>query len=91
MKIPEIYLLQPNIVIKTYIGHVLISVNPFKEIKGIYTDRTLKDYKGKFRYELPPHVFALADDMYRSMLNERENQCVIIRLVRFLYKNCIRL
>jgi len=65
-------------VIYTYIGHVLISVNPFKDIKDLYTDRTLRDYKGKFRYELPPHVYALADDMYRSMLNDRENQCVII-------------
>ncbi|PRP79992.1 hypothetical protein PROFUN_12279 [Planoprotostelium fungivorum] len=65
-------------VIYTYIGHVLISVNPFKEIKDLYTDRTLKDYKGKYRYELPPHVYSLADDMYRSMLNDRENQCVII-------------
>lgn len=67
-----------NDVIYTYIGHVLISVNPFKEIKGLYLDRTLKDYKGKYRYELPPHVYATADDMYRSMLSERENQCVII-------------
>jgi myosin-1 len=53
-------------------------VNPFKLIKGLYEERTLKDYKGKYRYELPPHVYALADDMYRSMLSERENQCVII-------------
>lgn len=65
-------------IIYTYIGHVLISVNPYKEIKNLYTDRTLKDYKGKYRYEMPPHVYALADDMYRTMLNERQNQCVII-------------
>jgi len=65
-------------VIYTYIGHVLISVNPFKEIANLYTERTLKDYKGKYRYELSPHVYSLADDMYRSMLNDRENQCVII-------------
>lgn len=39
---------------------------------------TLKDYRGKYRYELPPHVYALADDMYRTMLSESEDQCVII-------------
>jgi myosin-1 len=66
-------------IIYTYIGHVLISVNPFKEIKGLYSDRLLKDYKGKYRYELPPHVYSLADDMYRTMLSERFSQCVIIR------------
>jgi myosin-1 len=38
----------------------------------------LKDYRGKYRYELPPHVYALADDMYRTMLSESEDQCVII-------------
>lgn len=31
---------------KTYIGHVLISVNPFKDL-GIYTDDVLASYKGK--------------------------------------------
>ena len=65
-------------IIYTYIGHVLISVNPYKEIKNLYTERTLKDYRGKYRYELAPHVYSLADDMYRSLLSERENQCVII-------------
>jgi len=64
--------------IYTYIGHVLISVNPYKQINNLYTERTLKDYRGKYRYELPPHVYALADDMYRTMLSEGEDQCVII-------------
>jgi myosin heavy subunit len=44
---------------QTYIGHVLISVNPFKPIKGLYTERTIQDYRGKYRYEMPPHVYAL--------------------------------
>ena len=64
---------------QTYIGHVLISVNPYKMIKQLYTEQTLRDYRGKYRYELPPHVYPLADDMYRSMMSEGENQCVIIR------------
>ncbi len=86
---------------------MLISVNPFKQIKGLYTERTIQDYRGKYRYEMPPHVYALgiilflgylcelksifffcatltrefccvADDMYRTMLADEENQCVII-------------
>jgi myosin-1 len=65
-------------IIYTYIGHVLISMNPFKLIKGLFIERTLQDYRGKYRYEMPPHVFALADDMYRTMLADEENQCVII-------------
>ncbi|KAG2470582.1 MYO1E protein, partial [Polypterus senegalus] len=29
-------------------------------------------------YENPPHIYALADHMYRNMVIDRENQCVII-------------
>eukprot|EP01132_Coremiostelium_polycephalum_P001010 gene1010-1280_t len=64
-------------IIYTNIGDVLISVNPFKPIP-IYTDEILHDYIGKSRIELPPHVFAIAEQTYRSMINEKENQCVII-------------
>uniref|UniRef100_A0A8C6XZQ4 Myosin IEb n=1 Tax=Naja naja TaxID=35670 RepID=A0A8C6XZQ4_NAJNA len=30
------------------------------------------------QYENPPHIYALADQMYRNMLIDGENQCVII-------------
>jgi myosin-1 len=65
-------------IIYTYIGHVLISVNPFKSINNLYSEQTLQDYRGKYRYEMPPHVFSLADDMYRSMVSDAQSQCVII-------------
>ena len=74
---------------QTYIGHVLISVNPFKQIKGIYDERTLKDYRGKYPYEVPPHVYALTDNMYREMLAEGASQCVIIRC-DFLLRTMLR-
>lgn len=35
-----------NGIIYTYIGHVLISVNPFRDL-GIYTDAVLESYRGK--------------------------------------------
>lgn len=63
--------------IYTYIGHVLISVNPFRDL-GIYTQQVLESYKGKNRLEMPPHVFAIAESMYYSMKSYDENQCVII-------------
>ncbi|XP_071168710.1 unconventional myosin-Ie-like isoform X1 [Mytilus edulis] len=64
-------------VIYTYIGPVLVSVNPFKHI-NIFTDREVELYQGAAQYENPPHVYALADNMYRNMLIDMENQCVII-------------
>ncbi|KAF9225527.1 myosin class I heavy chain [Gyrodon lividus] len=63
--------------IYTYIGSVLISVNPFRDL-GIYTDETLQKYKGKNRLEVPPHVFSIAESAYYNMNAYHENQCVII-------------
>mmetsp|Transcript_4423 Transcript_4423/g.6614 ORF Transcript_4423/g.6614 Transcript_4423/m.6614 type:complete len:1127 (-) Transcript_4423:97-3477(-) len=64
--------------IYTYIGPVLLAVNPFKRISGYYTEGKIREYRGKKFYELPPHVFALADDTHTQMINKKENQCVII-------------
>ncbi|KAI8098757.1 P-loop containing nucleoside triphosphate hydrolase protein [Halteromyces radiatus] len=63
--------------IYTYIGHVLISVNPFRDL-GIYTDEVLSNYQGKNLLEMPPHVFAIAEASYHHMKSYKENQCVII-------------
>ncbi|OAA62766.1 Myosin head, motor domain protein [Niveomyces insectorum RCEF 264] len=63
--------------IYTYIGHVLVSVNPFRDL-GIYTDQVLDSYRGKNRLEMPPHVFAIAESSYYNMKAYKDNQCVII-------------
>ncbi|CAH0037787.1 unnamed protein product [Clonostachys rhizophaga] len=63
--------------IYTYIGHVLVSVNPFRDL-GIYTDQVLDSYRGKNRLEVPPHVFAIAESSYYNMKAYKDNQCVII-------------
>ncbi|XP_018428886.1 PREDICTED: unconventional myosin-If [Nanorana parkeri] len=61
----------------SYIGSVLISVNPFKQMP-YFTDREIDIYQGAAQYENPPHIYALTDNMYRNMLIDSENQCVII-------------
>ncbi|KAI8584101.1 hypothetical protein K450DRAFT_218149 [Umbelopsis ramanniana AG] len=66
-----------NAEIYTYIGHVLISVNPFKDL-GIYTEDVLRGYPGKNLLEMPPHVFAIAESSYHHMKSYKENQCIII-------------
>ncbi|QPG77001.1 myosin I [Brettanomyces nanus] len=66
-----------NGIIYTYIGQVLISVNPFRDL-GIYTQEVLNSYKNTNRLEVPPHVYAIAESMYHNMIAYSENQCVII-------------
>ncbi|KAM0754619.1 hypothetical protein T439DRAFT_321654 [Meredithblackwellia eburnea MCA 4105] len=66
-----------NAEIYTYIGHVLISVNPFR-LLPIYTDAVLHSYRGKNRLEMAPHVYSIAESAYYNMTAYKENQCVII-------------
>lgn len=47
--------------IQTNIGPVLVSVNPFRYTKGVCDDENVSTYRGRFRYEVPPNIFALAE------------------------------
>jgi myosin protein heavy chain len=53
-----------------------VVVNPYKNLP-IYIEKIVELYKGKKRHEMPPHVFAIADKAYRSMLTEREDQSIL--------------
>lgn len=64
--------------IYTAIGDVLLSVNPFKNIKGLYGDEAIAAYIHKSPIENPPHVYTIAESAYRAMSSENENQCVLI-------------
>lgn len=63
--------------IYTYIGPVLVAVNPFKQLP-YFGEKELEMYRGAATYEVPPHIYALADTMYRNMLIDFDSQCVII-------------
>ena len=53
--------------LQTYSGLFCVVVNPYK-MYPIYTERVIELYKGKKRHEVPPHVYAVTDQAYRSML-----------------------
>ncbi|XP_025411897.1 unconventional myosin-IXb-like isoform X4 [Sipha flava] len=64
--------------IYTYVGSILIAVNPFK-FHPIYNPKYVKLYQNqRLGTELPPHIFAIADAAYHCMLRERRNQCIVI-------------
>ena len=64
--------------IYTYVGDVLISLNPFETLE-IYNKRFQDHYINiPTTKDRPPHLFAIADLTYQSMLVNNLLQCVII-------------
>ncbi|XP_063930776.1 unconventional myosin-IXa-like isoform X2 [Zophobas morio] len=64
--------------IYTYVGSILIALNPFK-FYPIYNPKYVKLYQNrKLGPNLPPHIFAVADTAYYCMLKDRKNQCIVI-------------
>ncbi|XP_051774892.1 LOW QUALITY PROTEIN: unconventional myosin-XV [Erpetoichthys calabaricus] len=63
--------------IYTYIGNLLLSVNPFKKL-GIYTDEIREIYQGQMLSLNPPHIFAIADTVYCQSQTSDQQMCIII-------------
>ncbi|KAL3101299.1 hypothetical protein niasHT_028055 [Heterodera trifolii] len=66
-----------SMMIYTYSGLFCVVINPYKMLP-IYTESVIKAYIGKRRNEMPPHLFAVADEAYRNMVQDRENQSILI-------------
>ncbi|KAI8617042.1 P-loop containing nucleoside triphosphate hydrolase protein [Chytriomyces sp. MP71] len=63
--------------IYTYSGIVLIAMNPFQRL-ALYSSDIMREYSGKRRGELEPHLFAVAEEAYRTMIREKKNQSIIV-------------
>lgn len=64
--------------VQTYIGSILISMNPYQNVP-IYTPSITRMYDGKPIGNLPPHVYAIADAAYSATRHEGQNQSILIR------------
>ncbi|XP_036720016.1 unconventional myosin-Ig isoform X2 [Balaenoptera musculus] len=63
--------------IYTYIGEVLVSVNPYQELP-LYGPEAIARYQGRELYERPPHLYAVANAAYRAMKQRSRDTCIVI-------------
>ncbi|KAG5852504.1 hypothetical protein ANANG_G00063130 [Anguilla anguilla] len=64
--------------IYTNIGSILAAVNPYKPIAGLYDLAAVELYSQHHLGELPPHIFAVANECYRCLWKRHDSQCVLI-------------
>lgn len=63
--------------IYTYIGDILVAVNPFEDLK-VYGAQFQKRHVNQARSDNPPHIFAVADAAHQALVHEKQNQAIVI-------------
>ncbi|MCJ8732972.1 hypothetical protein PDJAM_G00217640 [Pangasius djambal] len=74
----NLYLRYYKDLIYTNIGSILAAVNPYKQITGLYDGEAVQLYSKHQLGELPPHIYALANECYRCLWKRADSQCVLI-------------
>jgi hypothetical protein len=65
--------------IYTYVGPVLVSINPFKRIEKLYGEHVMEAYKNAIRREdNRPHTYNVAQAAYDGLTKAIRNQSIIV-------------
>lgn len=76
--------------IYTYIGEVVVSVNPYR-LMDIYGKDTIDAYRGRELYENPPHLYAVSDAAYKAMKRRAKDTCIVISGLSLSHPECLDL
>ena len=61
----------------TYVGDIVVSVNPFKNT-GCVGKAIRAKYKNGSHSHLPPHIYALVEQTYNTMVRDANSQSILI-------------
>lgn len=63
--------------IYTYSGLFLVTVNPYCPLP-IYTNEYINMYRGRSREDTKPHIYAIAEEAFRNLVEEGRNQSILV-------------
>ncbi|XP_047489166.1 unconventional myosin-Ia-like [Penaeus chinensis] len=63
--------------IYTYVGTGLVSVNPYRRL-ALYTPEVIHAYRSSCVFQLPPHIYAVADAAHRGVWEKNQDQVVVV-------------
>jgi myosin-5 len=63
--------------IYTFSGIVLVALNPYQRL-NIYNMDVMRQYAGKKRSDVQPHLFAIGEESYSNMVRDSKPQSIIV-------------